>query len=59
MARPTNEGQPATEPEQTSRRESYLAGEPESAPELVRLMNYTSIEDITAILITIVLRAAL
>ena len=56
MARPTNEGQQATEknPDQTKnrpteRRESYIAGEPDSAPELVRFMESKTEADIAAI----------
>ena len=44
---------------QTNRRESYLAGEPGSAPELVRLMNCTSVEDVTAVPVTVILRAVI
>ena len=49
MARPATEGQPATEPEQNLRRESYIAGEPDSAPELVRLMKCKTETDVIAI----------
>jgi hypothetical protein len=66
MARPseTEIGQPASKPsaktttEQTIRRESYTAGEPTSAPELVRFMGCKTTTDIGKIADTDLLKAA-
>ena len=51
MARPTNEGQLATDPEPTPepRRRSYVVGEPDSTPELVQLISCRSQQELNAI----------
>src|SRR2546421_12228411 len=54
MARPSQETTTGTRPEplpestsdQNVRRKSYIAGEPESAPELVQFMKYATEQDI-------------
>ena len=57
MAKPTDSPQ-GQEPEQTDRRESYIAGDPDSAPELVRFINCKTETDITTIPIQELITAA-
>ena len=65
MARPSNdpdrtlEQEPEQTPRQDNRRVSYAAGDPGSAPELVRFMNCQNGQDLDALDQATLLRAAL